>query len=467
MGAMPITDQHLEYAAALPVWLRHRDVLRGEDAVKARGQVYLARLDGMSDEDYRAYVQRACFFNATARTAAGMVGMIFRRDARTSIDEKAINLADVDLAGTSFTNYAKELVSEVVATGRCGTLVDWSDSEQRPYLSLYSAESILNWRTERIDGRTRLTLVVLSEPQYVTKADGFGCETVETYRVLRLLPSGVHTVELWQREPLGSKDGKFAVVATFEPKRAGKPLTEIPFIFHGPETCGPEVERSPLEDIVSVNLDHYRLDADYKHGVHYTALPTAWVCGFAPNSEMIIGQKTAWVSEQLGASAGFLEFTGKGLTTFQVAQEHDERLMAVLGARVLFSQKKVAESAEAMAMRMVGEDSILATLARACSAGLTEALRWCVWWHDAGLASLADVPPDRAKVDLNTDFTETGLGAKEIIAVVSAWQAGAISTEEMRDIFERGELLTLTRTKTNADCGLRNADLKPQPKNYA
>ena len=27
-------------------------------------------------------------------------------------------------------------------------------------------------------------------------------------------------------------------------------------------------------------FDHYRLDADYKHGVHFTALPTAWVAGF-------------------------------------------------------------------------------------------------------------------------------------------------------------------------------------------
>jgi hypothetical protein len=26
-----------------------------------------------------------------------------------------------------------------------------------------------------------------------------------------------------------------------------------------------------------VNVDHYRLDADYKHGMHFTALPTAWV----------------------------------------------------------------------------------------------------------------------------------------------------------------------------------------------
>jgi hypothetical protein len=33
---MPVTDQHLEYAASLPAYLRHRDVLRGKDA--ARGQ---------------------------------------------------------------------------------------------------------------------------------------------------------------------------------------------------------------------------------------------------------------------------------------------------------------------------------------------------------------------------------------------------------------------------------------------
>jgi hypothetical protein len=27
MGPMPVTDLHLEYATAHPVWLRHRDVL--------------------------------------------------------------------------------------------------------------------------------------------------------------------------------------------------------------------------------------------------------------------------------------------------------------------------------------------------------------------------------------------------------------------------------------------------------
>jgi len=68
----------------------------------------------------------------------------------------------------------------------------------------------------------------------------------------------------------------------------------------------------PLEDIIAVNLDHYRLDADFKHGLHFTALPTAWVSGFDKAASLRIGSSSAWVSETPGATAGFLEFTGRG-----------------------------------------------------------------------------------------------------------------------------------------------------------
>ena len=43
---------------------------------------------------------------------------------------------------------------------------------------------------------------------------------------------------------------------------------------------GSKIRPSVWDDIIAVNLDHYRLNADYKHGMHYTALPTAWVAGF-------------------------------------------------------------------------------------------------------------------------------------------------------------------------------------------
>ena len=130
------------------------------------------------------------------------------------------------------------------------------------------------------------------------------------------------------------------------PLRQGKALDQIPFVFHGPRNALPAVDKMPLADIVHVNLDHYRLDADYKHGLHFTALPTAWVSGFDKTTELRIGSSTAWVADSVGAVAGFLEFRGHGLSTFETAQARDERLMAVLGSRMLEDTKRVGETGQ-------------------------------------------------------------------------------------------------------------------------
>ena len=109
----------------------------------------------------------------------------------------------------------------------------------------------------------------------------------------------------------GARKAEWEMVETRIPLRLGKPLPLIPFVFHGPRHSLPDVDELPLADIIAVNLDHYRLDADYKHGLHFTALPTAWVSGFDKGASLRIGSSTAWVSETPGATAGFLEFTGQ------------------------------------------------------------------------------------------------------------------------------------------------------------
>src|ERR1041384_6541459 len=84
---MPVNSTHLDYDAALPSWLRARDVIAGEDAVKAAGTRYLPRLDLHSDDDYAAYKARSSFFNATARTAEGYLGLVFRRPPFVKLPE--------------------------------------------------------------------------------------------------------------------------------------------------------------------------------------------------------------------------------------------------------------------------------------------------------------------------------------------------------------------------------------------
>ncbi len=51
---MAVNTTHPDYDAALPAWLRARDVFAGEDAVKAAGERYLPRLDAQSEEQQAA-----------------------------------------------------------------------------------------------------------------------------------------------------------------------------------------------------------------------------------------------------------------------------------------------------------------------------------------------------------------------------------------------------------------------------
>ncbi len=215
---MPVNSLHADYLENIEPWQCIRDVLAGDRAIKRAGEKYVARLDSQTDDEFRAYVARGSFYNATARTVSGYVGMIFRRDPVLQLPSKSAALHpalktfinDVDLHGTTLDSYAKNLITDMVSLGRAGTLVDWDgEKENRAYLSPYAAEAILNWRQTRVGGELKLSLVVLSEsaPGQPNEADPFVVEAVPQLRVLKLVPTANETteqiaftyqVELWQ-----------------------------------------------------------------------------------------------------------------------------------------------------------------------------------------------------------------------------------------------------------------------------
>ena len=492
---MPVNSTHPEYDSGLPAWLRARDVFAGEDTLKSAGERYLPKLDSQSPDEYHAYKSRTSFFNATARTADGFVGLIFRRDPTFKLPDgksgvgraSATFLEDADMLGTTLVSYAKNVTSEVIGVGRAGTLIDWEDEvEQRAYAVLYTAEQIINWRTTRINGRNVLSLLVLREVLTDAPKDEFAPEAVEQLRVLRLATVQSATpidreraskkkteqrcvIEIWRSLRTATmkdrrKKPEWVKVETRIPLRLGKPLPLIPFVFHGPRHSLPGVDKLPLADIIAVNLDHYRLNADYKHGLHFTALPTAWVSGFDKSSTLRIGSSTAWVAETPGATAGFLEFTGQGLTTFERAMDRDERLMAVLGTRMLESQKRVGESADAIELRQSGENSVLSAVSISVSDSLTQVLRWVYWWNSTEATPDA-IGEDRVLAQINTDFGTKGMSSMELTAIVAAWQANAISRETMFELFRKGEVLPAGRTdqeEARLLAGMQNEKLKMQ-----
>ena len=449
---MQVSACHPQHIANLVSWTRARAVIAGEDAIKAGAELYLPRLDSQTDADYKAYKERACFFNATGRTLEGFLGLLFRRNPEIKYPNQAASTSGVntlfpqgvDLAGTSLNVYCKNVALSVLTVGRVGTLVEWDDESNHAFVCRYEAEDIINWQTIRANGRRLVSLVVLKENvEVIDPANIFVPILKLNYRVLLLEKVGTeyqYVSELWEQVTEGDKS-TYKPTSRIVPLRNGKPLPFIPFVFHGPRDSSPDVEPAPLAQMIPVNMDHYRLDADYKHGLHFTALPTPYATGFDKANDLKIGSQTAWISDTAGATAGFLEFKGAGLSSFVEALNRDERQLSVLGSRMLEDTKRVGETVEAIELRQAGENSVLQTLAFSLSASLTTVLRYVSWWELQTELESGDV-----NVAINSDFTEKGMTSLELTAVVAAWQGNAISTETMFDLFRKGEILPVGRT---------------------
>ena len=446
--ASAVTTVHPAARDMAHAWQRCRDTFAGGDAVKVRGEDYLPKLDGQTPAEYVAYQKRADFYGAVARTVSGLAGAVFRKPPTVLIpDAYKAHLEDVTSEGVPFDPFAKMLVEEGLLMGRVGILVDLPTqpaATARPYWVVYRTEQIINWRTAVRDGRRVLTLVVLKETVTADTADTFGHTMATQYRVLELLPGvggDVYTVTLYTKAAEGDE---WVPSVPTTPTRRGEVLRYIPFVFLNPEGLTSDVSKPPMLDLVDMNLSHYRSSADLERARFYVASPTPYICGFrqlqtAPDPatkqpEFRIGSAVAWTFESADTKVGMLEFTGQGLSELRNALQDKQELMAVLGARLLEAQKADSEAAATVKLRHAGDESVLKKLTMAVDLGLTQALRWHVWW--AG----SDAPAEQVKVTLNADVFQVVASSDLVTKLLMAVQAGRMSHETFYWNLQRAEL---------------------------
>lgn len=434
--------KHSQYESALVRWGRCRAATAGQEAIHKAGAAYLPKLAEQTREEYEAFKSRALYYNATGRTVDGLTGLIFRRPPAMELPEALTDLLDdVDTSGTPLGTFCETVVEELTVVGRFGLLADYprvvgmkTQAEERsanirPFVQLYTAESIINWRVSRIRNSNQLSLVTLLEVH--TVEGDYDTTTVPQLRILRLI-EGRYTVEIWRKNTAEVGEA-WLLIDSFEPTINGKPIDYIPFLICGPRGIDSEVRKPPILDLVDVNVSHYRTTADYEHGLHFTGLPTPVVYGhtFDPGEKFALGSTVAKAFASPDAKAEFLEFKGEGLRQLADRLKQKEAMMAALGARMLAPEKRAAEAAETAEIHRSGENSVLASLAIAASWAITKALQWA----GAFVSATGDT-----KVELNTDYLPAGMTAQELSELVKAWQAGAISYETLYDNLLRGEI---------------------------
>lgn len=463
---MPVDTQHCDYERALPDWTTMRDVLAGARAVKKAGTAYLPRLGDQSDPEYTAYSTRAQFFGVTARTAQSLGGFVFRKDPEFTFPDIATVFAD-DATKTrvSFYDYVKQTVDEVIAVGRAGSLIDYSNdlgAEPRPYVVQYKAEDIINWKVDRIEGASVLTILTLFEydakwipldpaEQREGPPDEFEEASYAQWRVYRLRPDGAGghyvTISIYRRKKADKKnrakassEDEFVLVQDTAPVRRGQALHRIPFVFHNAEHGLPQCGKIPLLDLADVNLSHFRTSADLENGRHITGLPTPYFFGADDKVTTInLGANTALVSDNPQATCGFLEFKGEGLGALEKAITEKENQMAALGARLLAPEAKQAEAFQTVELRNASENSALMNIAITCGQTLSDVLRWAAWWlgTEADPADLRET----TEVNINTDFVSSRMPPDMLTAIVAAYNASAIDFETLFFNLQRGELV--------------------------
>ena len=475
------STRHELYTLMLPKWIRQRDVMAGEDRVKDQREKYLPKLSGQQSittgfkrstavSSYEPYLARASFLNASGRTRDGLVGAITRKKPDLNWPESDVALLDsVGMSLESFEELTNEVLDEVVGVGRYGHLVDLpaeSVSNPLPFVSTYSPENITDWEiglvvTKENEGQKRPIRVNLLERTRKFKEDG---KELEQYRVLNLgqpqpatdiemkmqveeflalfglvvedfADGAIYFQEVWvEVETAEEGETQFVREELIVPRAAGGViLHEIPFTFFNANTIRPKPDKPTLLDLVVLNLSHYRNSADLEHGLHFTALPQAWVTGFKFDGDLFIGSGVAWVTEEPNAKAGYLEFTGEGLGAIKSEMADKEKRMASMGARLLESQgpESGAEAMGTVQLRQAGEKSVLSRLSTAVSIGLSSTLKFLARFRGQS---------EEVGIVLNQDFGVDGLTPAMMLALMQQVNEGMMSWDNYVFNLKRGEM---------------------------
>lgn len=446
---MPLDTERAEYSAMLPLWLRARRVIEGEEAVKKAGKSMLPKLGGQDEKEYEAYKDRATFFNATGRTASALKGVIMDTPPICDLPpELKPYESNMDGEGAALQVVAERFIRELVDEGRAGIGVDIVGG--RPVLNIYKTEEIINWRGSKVKGETReLCLATTRSPIAVEdKNDPFSTVIAQEYigRYLDRDSGALHV----RRQVVGDNDKQEPEVLSMS-YPDGTALDFVPLVICG--LMGPELDepgKPMLNDLININIAHYRNSADYEHGLHYVGMPTAVVIGVTSTSfpqdgiagaekqnEYRIGADSVW-EIPLNGDAKYLEFTGQGLSNYVTAMQEKESQMAVLGSRILAPEKRQAEAAETASIHRASEHATVADIAHSASDAMSLALSMAYRW----LTGTAKV----VSFKYNDDYAPKGLTAQEITALTKTYQAGAMSFDTFWQTMKDGGIKMAGKT---------------------
>lgn len=429
---MAVNTRRKEYDKALPRWTMLRDNFAGQEEIKLKGAEYLPMPSGFAAQSdggmaaYDAYKKRAQFPDWTPPTARGASGVIHRVEAKIEMPERMEYLRERCTSdGRPLSALHEELTNQVLQVGRVGLFADAPRDGGDPLLSLYEAESIINWSDAG-------DFYVLEEIREERGDDGFTWNPKTGYRVLDI-ENGTYRVRVYEAADVTPEEVSPRAAAG----RGG--LVEIPFVVIGSTRLGPAVDEIPLYGVSQASFAAYRLDADYRFQMYMSGQETLFCFGVEKGSAPThVGAGVVWSFDNPAASAVYVGPAGVGIGAHRTALQDERMNAAAAGARLFDDQKLAAESGEALKIRYGAQTATLTSIAKTVCAGMERVLRQ--------IAVFLGLDPETVVVTPNLSFLSVKMAPGEAVQLVSAWQAGGISYQTLYENLQRGEIASAERT---------------------
>lgn len=367
-------------------WTIVCDVSGGTAQMRTKGKTYLPQEPAEQPTAYERRLNRSVFFNAYSRTRDALVGMVFKSDPSLEDDvpeQIKKHLENVDLAGSHFDVFAKELFTDAFeghafilvdmqpALGQGATLADERAAGRRPYWVKYKACQAMNWRTSVINSETVLTQITFEEKTNEPKGQ-YGEEEACRYRVFQL-NQGVVTWELYRKKKVEG-----ATEETYEQEGQGtvNGLDRIPVaVVYGNRT-GYLTSTPPLLDLAYLNIAHWQEYSDYRNILHVAQVPILVRKGATQDQQQVEIGVGSTVDVPTEGDLKWCEHTGKAIESGRSELQDLEQRMALMGLSMLSQKTDSNITATEIRSNNLQESSDLSTMARSLQDALELALEF-------------------------------------------------------------------------------------------
>lgn len=438
---MGVNTKHPKYAEFEKDWELIRDNLGGEPKIKEREEVYLSKTKGMIDAEYEnsanvrvyeAYKKRAQFPEWLKDALRSMTGLVSTLRDKQDVELVHGILKPLEEQATDDGFDLFELFLRFVnlgtGFGRYGGLADF-DEKGNPYIAIYDAFSIINWKVGNVGGRRDLTLVVLEEQHLKDDADEFSHETETVYRVLDLDEQGFYRVRLIKDD---------VVIDEVYPTMGSRKVSFIPFVFGGSINNSHEPNPVPLLTMARSAVKYYQLSADYFQSLHMASHPQPYIIGaefeIDANGNKVppikySGANCIWFLDKQVTKVEYLEYQGTGISDNREEMERQKSASSEAGAKVLDAGAN--ESGEARKARQEDQHATLHTIVQSASNAVKQLIKYFAEWR--GLST------DKIRFNVPLEFSAE-VNQQVLAALMTMAQAQRISWATVMQYMQTGKL---------------------------